>query len=199
VHDQVDAGRDRRDDERRADVLAGQQRQGAHLHHGLAGAVRVQGAHAGQTAVECDEQVEALLLAHLADDDPRGPHAQRLLDETAQRDLTGALEVGLPGLHRHHVGERHAQLEHLLAGDHPLPRRDGRAQAVQQSRLAGLGAAGDEDVQAGRDRRLQEARRLRGQRAQRDELVERVRLQHELADVDRHVPARDVGDDHVQP
>ena len=127
VHDQVDAGGHGRDDERRPDVLAGQQRQRAHLHHGLAGAVGVQRAHAGQPGVQRDQQVEALLLPHLADDDPGGPHPQRLLDQAAQRDLAGALEVGLAGLHRDDVGQRHPQLEDLLAGDDPLPRRDGRA------------------------------------------------------------------------
>jgi hypothetical protein len=38
---------------------------------------------------------------------------------------------------------------------------------------------------------LQEAHRLRGQRAERDQLVERVRLRHDLADVERSVPALD--------
>src|SRR3712207_5127296 len=60
-------------------------------------------------------QVEALLLPHLADDDAGGPHPQRLLDQLAQRDLPGALEVGLAGLHRHHVGQRHAELGQLPA------------------------------------------------------------------------------------
>jgi hypothetical protein len=58
VHDQVDARRHGRDDERRSDVLAGQQRQDAHLHHRLAGAVRVQRAHAGQSGVQRDQQDE---------------------------------------------------------------------------------------------------------------------------------------------
>src|SRR3712207_8013041 len=56
-------------------------------------------------------QVEALLLPHLADDDEGGPHAQRLLHQPAQRDLPGALEVGLAGLHGDHVGQWHAELE----------------------------------------------------------------------------------------
>jgi hypothetical protein len=34
---------------------------------------------ARRAGVQRDEQVEALLLPHVADDDPRGPHAQRLL------------------------------------------------------------------------------------------------------------------------
>ena len=50
----------------------------------------------------------------------------------------------------------------------------------------------------GDDGRLQEAGGLTGQRPERDQLVERVGRQDELADVDRPVPARDVGDDDVR-
>ncbi|MEP6665103.1 MAG: hypothetical protein ABJA81_01530, partial [Nocardioidaceae bacterium] len=46
------------------------------------------------------------------------------------------LEAGLAALHAHHVGQRDLKLEHLLAGHHPLPGRDGRGQAVEQRRLA---------------------------------------------------------------
>jgi len=90
------------------------------------------------------------------------------------------------------------QLEDLLARDHPLAGRNRGAETVQKRGLAGLRAAGDEDVEPGGDRGLQEASRLRGDRVQRDQLVEAVRLQDELADVDRHVAAGDVGDDDVQ-
>jgi hypothetical protein len=68
-----------------------------------------------------------------------------------------------------------------------------------ERRLAGLRAAGDQHVEPGGDRGLEEPGGLRGQGAQGDQLVEAVRLQHELADVDRHVPAGDVGNDDVQP
>jgi len=82
-----------------------------------------------------DEQVEALLLPHLADDDAAGPHPQRLLDQASQRDLAGALEVRLPGLHRDPVRQVEPQLEDLLAADHPLSGRHGGAQAVQQRQI----------------------------------------------------------------
>src|SRR3954454_20510467 len=62
-----------------------------------------------------------------------------------------------------------------------------------ECRLACLGAAGDEDVETRGHRGLEEAGGLAGQRAQRHQLGEAVRLQHEPADVDRHVPAGDVG------
>src|SRR3954451_19795010 len=57
--------------------------------------------------------------------------------------------------------------------------------------LTGAGTAGDEDVETRGGRGLEEAGGLAGQRAQRHQLVEAVRLQHEFADVDRHVPAGD--------
>ncbi len=61
--------------------------------------------------------------------------------------------------------------------------------------VSGLGPAGDQDVESGGDRGLEEAGRLRGKRAQRDQFVEVVSLQHELADVDRHMAAGDVRGD----
>ena len=61
----------------------------------------------GQPAVERDQQVEAFLLAHLADDDARRAHAQGLLDQSAHRDLAGALQVGLARLHGHDIRQRH--------------------------------------------------------------------------------------------
>ena len=98
------------------------------------------------------------------------------------------------------VAVRDAQLEDLLARDDPLPRGDGRGQAVEQRRLAGLRAAGDEDVEPGRDRRLEEARRLPGERAEpRPGRRVESRLDDELADVDAPVVAGDVRDHDVQP
>jgi hypothetical protein len=74
-----------------------------------------------QAAVQRDEQVQALLLADLADQDAVRPHPQGLLDQAAQLDLAGALQVGLAGLHGDDV--RQAQLQyhctvrtHLLEG-----------------------------------------------------------------------------------
>src|SRR4051812_12339175 len=62
---------------------------------------------------ERDEEVEALLLADLTHDDPRGAHPQRLLDQPAQLDLASAFEAGLTALHGGDVGQRH--LEHEQA------------------------------------------------------------------------------------
>ena len=185
VDDEVDRRRHRGDHEAGRDVLPGQQRQGAHLDQRLAGAVGVDRAHARKAGVEGEQQVEALLGAHLADDDPARPHPQALLDQVAQPDLAGALEPGLPGLQRHPVRVREPQLEDLLRGDHPLAAGDRRRQAVEHRGLAGLRAAGDEDVEPGAHGGLEEGRRAGRQAAQLDEVVEPGRAEHELADVHR--------------
>jgi len=77
VHDQVDTAGHRRDDEAVPDVLPGQQRQGAELDDRLASGVRVDRAHARQPAVEGDQQIQALLLAHLAHQQAIGGRADR--------------------------------------------------------------------------------------------------------------------------
>ena len=183
----------------RAEMFSpGQQRQRAHLDQRLAGAVGVDRAHAGQPGVEGEQQVEALLGADLADDDPAGPHPQALLDQVAQPDLAGALEPGLPGLERHPVGVREAQLEDLLRRHDPVAAGDRRGQAVEHRGLAGLGPAGDEDVEAGAHRGLEERRGRRGQAAELDQVAQPRGAEHELADVDRGEAAADALEHDVQ-
>jgi hypothetical protein len=158
----------------------------------------VQGAHAGQPRVEGEEHVEALLGPHLAHDDAARPHAERLLDQGPQGHLAGALEPGLPGLQRHPVGMRETELEDLLRGDHPLAPRDRGGKAVQESGLAGLGAACHQDVQPRAHARLEERRRGRGQAAQLDQIGQPGRAQRVLADVDRREATRDAFEHDVQ-
>src|SRR4029450_4990710 len=92
VDDKVEAGRNGWHDERTGYVLACEERQCAHLGDGLACRVRVQGGHAGNTAVQRYQQVEALRLAYLADDDAGRPHAERLLDQAAESNLACTFE-----------------------------------------------------------------------------------------------------------
>lgn len=125
-----------------------------------------------QLGVERNQQVEALLLADLSDQYPVGAHPEGLLDQPAQPDLAGAFEVGLAGLHGHHIGQRDAQFEDLFTGNHPLTSRDRRGEAVEQRCLPGLGTAGHDEVEPARHRRVQEASGRRGERAERDQLVQ---------------------------
>ena len=199
VDDDVHAPGHRRGDERRRHVLPREQRKSAELGHGLAGGVGVQGGHARLPAVQRDEQVESLLLAHLADDETVRAHAQRLLDQPTQPHLAGALERGLARLHGHPVGVRQPQLEDLLRSDDAFARRHRVQQAGEQGRFARACAARDDHVQPGDHGRLEEARRLGGEGAQPHEVVEAARRSDELADVDAPVPPHDVGDHHVEP
>ena len=128
-----------------------------------------------------------------------GPHPQALLDQVAEPDLAGALEPCLPGLHRHPVGVGEAQLEDLLGADHPVAAGDRGGQAVEHGGLAGLGAAGDQDVEAGAHGRLEERGRRRGEAAEVDEVVQPGGADHELADVDRREAAADPLEHDVQP
>ena len=161
VDDKVDRRRDRGHDEPGTDVLAGQERQRAHLDQRLPGRVGVDAHHAGQPGVEGEQEIEALGRSDLADDESGRPHAQRLLDQHPQRDLAGALEPGLARLQRHPVGMVALQLEDLLGRDESLRAGDGGRKAVQQRGLAGLRAAGDDDVEPGEDARVEERRRRR--------------------------------------
>ena len=141
------------------------------------------------------QQVEGLRSAHLADDDPLGPHAQAVLDEIAHGDLALALDVGRARLEAHDMRLLQLQLGGVLAGDDALVVLDVAGQAVEQRRLAGAGAAGDEDVAARAGDDLQDRGAFRRDRAELDELIERQLVLLELADgerraVDRRAAAR---------
>ena len=97
-----------------------------------------------------------LAAAALADDDPVGPHAKRVSDEVADRDRALALDVRRAGLEADDVFLRQLQLGGVLDGDDALALGDERREDVQERRLAGAGAARDEDVQLALDARLEE-------------------------------------------
>ena len=58
--------------------------------------------------------------ADLADDDPVGPHAQRVAHQVALGDLALALDVRRPGLQPDDVRLLQLQLGGVLDGDDPL-------------------------------------------------------------------------------
>ena len=61
-------------------------------------AVGVDGAQEPAAGVDRTRELERLGAAHLADDDPIGPHGEHELHEVAERDLAGAVETGRPHL-----------------------------------------------------------------------------------------------------
>ena len=168
------------------------QRVAAHGDHrfdagqAFARAVGVDRAHRAVVAgVHRLQQVEDLRSAHLADDDALGPHAQAVLDEVAHGDLALAFDVGRAGFETHHMRLLQLQLGRILAGDDALVEVDVAGQAVEQRRLAGAGAAGDDDVAADAADDLQDLGAFRRDGAELDELVERQLVLLELADGER--------------
>ena len=106
------------------------------------------------------EHVQRLGAADLADDDPVGAHAQGVADELADADLALALDVRRARLERDHVVLLELELGRVLDRDDALVVRDEGGQRVQQRRLAGAGAAGDQHVELARDAGGQELRGL---------------------------------------
>ena len=119
------------------------------------------------------EHVERLARTTLADDDPVGPHVERVAQQVADRDLAVALEVRRPRLERHDVRLAELQLGGVLDRDDPLVVGDERRQHVQGGRLAGAGAARHEDVEPRLDARPQEVEHLGRRRAEADQVLDR--------------------------
>ncbi len=94
------------------------------------------------------QEIERLRSAHLADDDPLGPHAQAVLDQIAHGDLALALEVGRARFEANDVGLLQLKLGGVLAGDDALVVIDAAGHAVEQRGLARARAAGDQHVAA---------------------------------------------------
>ena len=80
------------------------------------------------------------------------------------------------------------QLGGVLDRDDPVAVRDRGRERVQQRRLAGAGAAGDQDVQLGLDAALEEVDGLGRERAEPDQVVEVEPPLAELADRDAAGP-----------
>ena len=124
-------------------MARGRQAHVAHLHHVLdagqrvARGVGVDGGHAAVVAgVHRLQHVERLAAAHLADDDAVGPHAQRVADQIALRDLAASFQTGGAGFQPHDVRLLQLQFRGVLDGDDALADIDQPRQRVQQRGLA---------------------------------------------------------------
>ena len=143
------------------------------------------------------EHVERLGAADLADDDPIGPHAQRVPDEVADRDLAFALDVLRAGLEADHVPLGELELGRVLDRDDPVAVGNCRRQRVQECGLARPRAARDEDVELGADAVLEELRRLFRKRPDLDQLRKREAVLRELADRQQRPREAERRDDRV--
>src|SRR5690606_25145794 len=75
-------------------------------------------------------------------------HAQAVLDEIAHRDLALAFQIRRARFETHDVRLLQLKLGRVLAGDDAFLAVDIVGQAVEQRRLAGTGAARDDDIAA---------------------------------------------------
>ena len=101
-----------------------------------------------------------------------GRMRRRVAHQVALRDLAAAFDVRRARLQPHDVRLLELQLGRVLDGDDALVVRDERRQAVEQRRLAGAGAAGDQDVEPRpAPSRAAGPRMLRRERSERDQVV----------------------------
>ncbi len=131
------------------------------------------------------QQVEGFLAAHLADDDAFRPHAQAVAHQIAHGDLPLAFEVRRPRFQAHHVRLLQLQFGGVLAGDDALVVIDVAGEAIEQRRLAGAGAAGDQGIDPAAADDFEDFRAFGRNRAVFDELLERQLVLLEFADGER--------------
>ena len=128
----------------------------------------------------------------------RSGRMRRLLrSEVALRDLAAALDVRRARLEPHDVRLLELELGRVLDGDDALVVGDERREAVEERRLAGARAAGDEDVQARPHHGAQQVDHLGRQRADADQVVDRERRAAEAADREDRPVERQRRDDGV--
>ena len=128
------------------------------------------------------QHVERFGAANLADDDPVGPHAQRVAHELADRHAVLAGQVHRARLEPKDMPLIEPELGGVLDRHDPLSVGDRRRQRVQQGGLSRAGSARDQHVQLGANASLDKLDGLLTQGAQLDHVVEREPLPAELAD-----------------
>src|SRR5256884_3220360 len=131
------------------------------------------------------QHVQRLAASAFADDDPIRPHPERVDDQVADADSAAAVDPGRPRLEANLVRLPELQLGGVFNGDDPLRVRNESGQDVEGGRLAGAGAAGDEDVEVRLDTRFEEAGRLGGQRPEADQILDREGFAGKLPDRER--------------
>ena len=79
------------------------------------------------------QHVEGFTGADFADDDPVGPHAKRVLDQVALRDLAPALDIRRPRLEPDNMLLLELELGRILDRDDPLVAVDEGGHRVEQA------------------------------------------------------------------
>ena len=119
-------------------------------------------------------------LAALADDDPVGPHTQRVLDEVGRRDGAASFDVGRASLQANDVILLKLQLGRVLDRDDAVVVLDEAGEGVEQRRLTRAGAPRDDHVEPGPHRPFHEREHLgrEGFEAEQVFLGQRPRAEH---------------------
>ena len=168
---EVERGGDVAPDRAQRQLVARHQDHRLEAVESVAGRVRMHGRERALVArVHRLEHVERLGAANLADDDPVGPHPERVPDEIADRDLPLALDVLRPRLEPEHVPLVELELGRVLDRDDPVAVGHRLGKGVQERRLARAGSARDQDVQLRLDAALEERGRLLRERPDLDQL-----------------------------
>ena len=81
------------------------------------------------------QHVESFAATDFANDNPVGPHAQRVFDEIALGNLAPALNIGRPRFKPGYVHLLELELGGILDGDDALPVADEARQSIQKGRL----------------------------------------------------------------
>ena len=172
--------------------------QPGHQHHRLDPPHRIRrrrGVHGRQRPIVASvhrlQHVQRLGTAHLADHDPVGPHAKRVSHQRAELDRPPALDVRRPRLQARHVRLGQTQLGRVLNRDDAFVTPDVCRHCVQERRLAGSGAAADNDVQPAPHARAQQLGLGRRQRTPRKHVVDRKTLGREPPDRQQRPVQRD--------
>ncbi len=164
----------------------------------LASGVGVNGGHGTVvTGVHRLHHVERFGAANLPDNDPVRPHSQRVAHQIALTDLPASFDIGRAGLQGEDMGLLQLEFGGVLDGDDALAGVDHARERVEQRRLAGAGAAGDDDVQAAVRDDFQEARKLTRHAAVRHEAREFEHAPGELSNGKAGALETERRDDHV--
>jgi hypothetical protein len=200
LQDDVEGGGDLLPDGPDRQLEAGHQHHGLQAADGVPGGVGVHGGHGALVAgVHGLEHVEGLGGTTLTHDDAVGPHPQRVLDQIPDGDLAPALGVCGPGLQVDHVRLLQLELGGVLDGDDPLPVGDEAGQHVEVGRLAGAGAAGDQDVERPLHAGVHHRDQVQGPGPEVDEVLGGVGVLGELPDGEHGAVDGQRRDDGVHP
>ena len=172
LDDQVDGRRKLRPQGADRQLEAGHADHGLQPRQGVARGIGVNGGHrAFMAGVHGLDHVERLGAAALADDDPVGPHSQRVLDQVGRRHGPAALDIAGTRLQAHDVVLLQLQLGRVFDRDDAMIGMDEARERVQERRLARAGPARDDDVQPRLHGPFHEREHLGGERLVAEQVV----------------------------